>query len=251
MSAAAVVSALVRSAGDPAAHLLGGSWKVLAGASRSAPAAPSPTVTPRAMTAARPLSHDRRVRTGELLGALSEALDLSEGAAPGHSLRACAFAMRLADAMELSETQRESLFYAAMLKEAGSSATASAAARVTGTSDIDLKRDFGRLNPTDGLGAARFALRHMPAEAPTARARRLARLAARIDSPTRVLRSGRRERAAAIAHSLGLGRDVAEGIAGLDERWDGRGKPDGLRGSAIPVVSRVLTIADVAARSST
>jgi putative nucleotidyltransferase with HDIG domain len=51
------------------------------------------------------------------------------------------------------------------------------------------------------------------------------------------------ERGAEIARMLHLPRGVAEGIHALDEHWDGNGKPMGLRGSGIPMLSRIAGLA--------
>ena len=56
--------------------------------------------------------------------ALSHALDLTEGQLPGHALRTAFIAMRVADAMQMSEGDRATLFYAAFLKDAGCSSNA-------------------------------------------------------------------------------------------------------------------------------
>ncbi|WP_288127205.1 HD domain-containing protein [Thiomonas sp.] len=53
------------------------------------------------------------------------------------------------------------------------------------------------------------------------------------------------QRGADIARQLRFGDAVAEGIHALDEHWDGSGKPDGLRGEAIPLYARMALLAQV------
>jgi HD-GYP domain-containing protein (c-di-GMP phosphodiesterase class II) len=54
------------------------------------------------------------------------------------------------------------------------------------------------------------------------------------------------DRGAEIALKLGLSAETAEGIRTLDEHWDGRGQPRGLRGREIPLLGRVLCLAQTA-----
>src|ERR1700690_2221846 len=61
------------------------------------------------------------IPTSQLLAALSTALDLTEGQLPGHSLRTCYIASRLALRLGLPDHDRANLFYAALLKDAGCS----------------------------------------------------------------------------------------------------------------------------------
>jgi putative nucleotidyltransferase with HDIG domain len=54
------------------------------------------------------------------------------------------------------------------------------------------------------------------------------------------------ERGAEIALRLGLPIVTAEAIRSLDEQWDGAGHPQGLRESAIPILSRIASLAQSA-----
>ena len=63
------------------------------------------------------------VALSEVLGALSYALDITEGEPPGHAVRTTAIGMRLAEQIGLGEEERSALFYALLLKDAGCSAT--------------------------------------------------------------------------------------------------------------------------------
>ena len=78
-------------------------------------------------------------RPGSCLAALSNALDLTEGQLAGHSLRTCYLAMRLAESSGLDAADREALFFAAFLKDAGCSSNAAAITRIFGADDIALK----------------------------------------------------------------------------------------------------------------
>ena len=63
---------------------------------------------------------------------------------------------------------------------------------------------------------------------------------------TRALMEARCERGAEIALMLGFDRETAEGIRTLDEHWDGGGQPRGLRGEEIPLLGRILCLAQTA-----
>ena len=80
------------------------------------------------------------VALSEVLGALSYALDLTEGEPPGHAVRTTAIGMRLAERIGLSEEERSSLFYALLLKDAGCSANAARLSSLFAADDHQLKR---------------------------------------------------------------------------------------------------------------
>src|SRR5580700_8693474 len=83
---------------------------------------------------------ERRVNLSEVLSALSYALDLTDGNAPGHTLRSCAIGMRLADAVGLAGADRSALYYALLLKDAGCSSNASRMASLFAADDQRIKR---------------------------------------------------------------------------------------------------------------
>src|SRR6478735_5421106 len=80
-----------------------------------------------------------RVSLGEVVAALSHALDLTEGQPLGHAMRSCVIGMRIADELRLTSVERSSLYYALLMKDAGCSANASRFAAVFGTDDRDAK----------------------------------------------------------------------------------------------------------------
>jgi putative nucleotidyltransferase with HDIG domain len=64
---------------------------------------------------------------------------------------------------------------------------------------------------------------------------------------TRALMAARCDRGAQIALMLGFPARTAEAIRALDEHWDGAGQPRGLRGEEIPLLGRILCLAQTAA----
>jgi HD-GYP domain-containing protein (c-di-GMP phosphodiesterase class II) len=54
------------------------------------------------------------------------------------------------------------------------------------------------------------------------------------------------DRGAEIAYALGFSKATAEAIRSMDEHWDGGGYPYGLKGQAIPLLGRIIGVAQVA-----
>ncbi len=54
-----------------------------------------------------------------VIGALSYALDITEGQPAGHAVRSCMIGMRMAEELDLPSRMRSDLFYALLLKDAG------------------------------------------------------------------------------------------------------------------------------------
>lgn len=180
------------------------------------------------------------VPTGRLLAALSTALDLTEGQLAGHSLRTCYLAMRLADAAGLPSADREALFYAAFLKDAGCSSNAAAVTRIFGSDEIALKT---RQSTTERgiLAYAAMTMRSLPTTEPLPlRLRRLIAIGIRGRRERHEMEQIRCERGAAIARKAGFDDSVGDAILDLHEHWDGGGEPRGLRGAAIHPLARIL-----------
>lgn len=181
-----------------------------------------------------------------VIAALSHALDLTEGEPPGHAVRSCMIGMRLAGELELDEATRSHLFYALLLKDAGCSANSARMAALFGANDHQAKRTSKRSNWSRAFPRFVWALRTVaPGRSLRARADRL--LAVQHEGEvTRSLMQARCDRGAEIALQLGLSRETAEGIRTLDEHWDGGGQPRGLRGGEIPLLGRILCLAQTA-----
>ncbi len=180
------------------------------------------------------------IQTGRLLAALSTALDLTEGQLPGHSLRTCFLAMRVAGALGLSEADRETLFFAAFLKDAGCSSNAASITQIFGVDEIALK---GRQATIDRsiVAYAAFTIRNLPdAEPLPLRLRRLIRIGLSGRTARRAIEQIRCERGATIARKAGFGEPVAKAVHDVHEHWDGGGHPRGLRGEAIDPFGRII-----------
>jgi putative nucleotidyltransferase with HDIG domain len=183
---------------------------------------------------------DGEIALSEVVAGLSYALDLTEGEPPGHAGRTCMIAMRVAESLGLDASHRSDLFYAGLVKDAGCSANAARMAALFGADDQFAKVTSKRVDWAHKFPALVWSLRTVePGGTLRARADRLKAIKDEGEV-TRSLMEARCERGAEIARLLGLPERSAEAIRGLDEHWDGRGQPRGLRGEEIPLAARLL-----------
>jgi putative nucleotidyltransferase with HDIG domain len=186
---------------------------------------------------------DASVRTSELIGALSTALDLTEGLLAGHAARTCWIAQRMADRAGMPAPERESLFYAALLKDAGCSSNAAALTSIFGGDERALKRMQATAGRSTGAMAV-LSIRGLSATEPLpVRVRRLVHLAVHGSKERRAIEHTRCERGALIARNAGFDASVSDAVSAIHEHWDGRGLPLGLRGTHIPLFARIITVA--------
>jgi HD-GYP domain-containing protein (c-di-GMP phosphodiesterase class II) len=186
---------------------------------------------------------DMQVVLSDVLGALSHALDITEGEPPGHAVRTTAIGMRLAEQLALGAEDRSALFYALLLKDAGCSSNASRLASLFAADDQPAKRAMKVADWSRSGSLARYTWRSVaPGGSVVAKARTMRRLVGE-EEVTRDLIGTRCERGAQIARMLELPAATAEAIRALDEHWDGAGQPLGLRGEEIPLFGRILCLA--------
>lgn len=192
-----------------------------------------------------PALSNGRIRLAELLGALSHALDLTEGQSPGHCVRCCWIGMHIGQEIALSEAEQWELYYAILLKDLGCSSNAARICRLYIADDLSFKRDY---KTVDGSvrQALSFVLSHTGLKAG---------LSERFSAVLNILRNGgeiardlidtRCHRGAEIARRMRFSEAVADGIQHLDEHWDGGGAPLGLARAHISVYARIALLAQV------
>mgnify|MGYP002784839648 CR=1 FL=1 len=184
------------------------------------------------------------VAQSEVLAGLSYALDLTEGQRPGHSVRTCLIGMRIAEAFGLSSSDRSALFYALLMKDLGCSSNAARFAALFGHHDHAIKADIKHIDWTRAIESFRFVVRNVaPGEFFFRRTWRLLALMARGPEGSREVVRTRCERGADIARMLGLAEPTVQAIRALDEHWDGQGQPYARKGHDIPLLARVLNLA--------
>jgi len=185
------------------------------------------------------------VRLAELLGALSHALDMVEGQPAGHCVRCCWIGIHIGREIGLDELQTWELYYTLLLKDLGCSSTAARICQLFLTDDLTFKHNIRTI---DGSlpQALRFVLSHTGLKAGLAeRFRTLVNVFLAGGGIARELVDTRCHRGAEIARKMRFSEAVAQGIQNLDEHWDGGGMPLGLRGTSIPIYSRIALLAQV------
>ncbi|GGD92843.1 metal-dependent phosphohydrolase [Aureimonas endophytica] len=186
------------------------------------------------------------LRLSEILSALSVALDMTEGQPAGHCMRAAYIGVRIAEELGLGSIARREVYYAILLKDLGCSSNAARLCRLYLADDLAFKRDFKFLD--DSLPQVlRFVFDHTGLGHGLAeRFRAIAHIMRHGGEIARELIETRCERGAKIARRLRFSEAVASSIHALDEHWNGSGKPQGLKGEAIPLYARIALAAQVA-----
>ena len=189
----------------------------------------------------------RDIRLSNVLAGLSYALDLTEGQREGHAIRSCLIGMRIARELRLPSEQQSALFYALLMKDLGCSSNAARFAVLFGADDHRVKADLKTTDWPKALEAFRFVARNVaPGQFWLTRAFQLLGVLTRGPEGAREVVRTRCERGADIARMLGFHDDTVQGIRALDEHWDGAGQPYALRGDQIPLLARIVGLAQTA-----
>ena len=192
----------------------------------------------------RPPEH-RQVHYSNILSALTYALDLTEGASPGHAVRTCILGMHIGRELGLSEDLMSDAYYAFLLKDVGCSSNAARMFQIVGDDEIRAKRltkttDWTRLE----WKQMHYLLKRAHSREPLVR--RIKALQSMVRNSSRnaeALARLRCEQGAKVVRDLGLGPATAGAIYCLDEHWDGLGYPDRLTGEDIPLLARLVNLA--------
>lgn len=159
----------------------------------------------------------------ELTAAFAHGLDLCEGKEPGHAARVCYIALNLAAAIDLPAEQQESLYYAALLHDAGATIACAELCRALQITEESL---FGA---QASMVPEQVAVRVAPGN---------------VDSVVEALHVHPRE-GAKVAQALGFNAEVQEAIAAHHEWWDGEGYASELKGDQVPITGRLVAAADL------
>lgn len=186
-----------------------------------------------------------RIRLAEIIEALSKALDMTEGQPAGHCIRSCYIGTHIGREIGLSDDELHDLYYTLLLKDLGCSSNAARICELYLADDLSFKHDF-KLVDGSLSQVLRFVIGHTGMQAG---------LAERFRSILNILQNGgefsteliqtRCQRGAEIARQMRFSEAVAQGILGLDEHWNGGGKPNGSAGDQIPLFSRIALLAQV------
>jgi HD-GYP domain-containing protein (c-di-GMP phosphodiesterase class II) len=194
---------------------------------------------------AAPFPIASHLKLRELIGALSHALDITEGQPPGHCVRCCWIGMHIGRQLGLSDEHLWELYYTLLLKDLGCSSNAARICELYLTDDLSFKRDFKSVG--EGLPQVLgFVLSHTGLRAGLAsRFRGVLNIVRNGGEIARDLVTTRCQRGAEIARLLRFPEGVSSGIYSLDEHHNGHGKPQGLARDAIPVYARIALLAQV------
>lgn len=198
-------------------------------------------------TAPSPICADGpQIRLSEIIGALSYALDLTEGQPPGHCLRSCWIGVHIGKMLGLGLDQLSDLYYTLLLKDAGCSSNAGRLYELYGSDDRTTKADFKSVDTDNLIQLAQFVFQHAgPGEALASRLKRVLGIAVHGEALATELIQTRCERGANIALRLGFDAKVAAAVYSLDEHWDGRGRPEGIMADAIPLYARIALLSQI------
>jgi len=211
--------------------------------------APVPVPNP---TNERPLPSRPQIASeisfSEIISALTFAIDLTEGAVPGHALRTCILGMRIADAIQLPVKQQASLHSASMLKDVRFGSNSGRMSQVVGSPDPAMKLGAKVQNWTrphrPTLDTVKLLWHEvLPESSALQRLARIGRIALTQHRNSAEMIALRCERGADIAEKLGLSVETVQAIRALDEHWDGSGYPERLSGADIPLLARILGVA--------
>ena len=185
------------------------------------------------------------VQLSDVVGALSFALDITEGQPVGHSLRCCWIGMHLGMRIGLSPAELSDLYYTLLLKDIGCSSNAARICSLYLADDLGFK------------GAYKFVDNRLPEVLRflMAHTGRSSGMIERLQAMVHIARNGgeiarelietRCQRGAEIARMMRFSERVAGGILDLDEHWDGSGQPLGRSRHDISLFARIALLAQV------
>lgn len=184
------------------------------------------------------------VSLSEVISALTFALDLTDGAVPGHSLRTCLLGMRLAEALALPPAELSDLYYALLLKDIGCSDSATRISHILAADD---RGPWSLSGFTSNLVADPAELEHIwrkvlpQVPLPSHIGRLVCQGAGQ--RKTRELWELQSSRVTQTLENLGMSPATIDAVHLVDEHWDGAGVDSGRRGEAIPLLARICSVA--------
>jgi putative nucleotidyltransferase with HDIG domain len=160
-----------------------------------------------------------RLSRGTVLAALSRAFDLAEGRRPGHSQRVAYIGVFLASELGLEAQRIEEVFFGCLLHDVGMASSAM-------TPRVDTSRGARLLA---GGYRATDLLDQVP---PGGWSEVVEAIAHHCEEGARIVRK------------IGLSESVARAVASHHDCWDGSGTPTAEPGERVPLVARIVSLAD-------
>ncbi len=207
------------------------------------------------MQAANYIAPERRAKDGgtpslaEIISALSFALDLTEGAVPGHALRSCLIGMRIGAELGLSDALLGDLHHASLLKDVGCSSNAARMCQIIGGGDdravkAGVKMEDWTRPHQPKLSTLKLLWNNvLPGASRGKRVAHILRIGVTQHRNNEEMIGLRCDRGAGIVRKIGLSEQAALAVRSLDEHWDGSGYPQRLKGAAISPLARIMAVA--------
>jgi HD-GYP domain-containing protein (c-di-GMP phosphodiesterase class II) len=184
-----------------------------------------------------------KLRLAEAAGVLSLSTDLAMGQPLEHGLRTATLALRLAQAMGLTEDEQVTVFYTGLLHSAGCTADSEVDARFFGDELAARPPMMAAFSGSRlGLMVAVMRVAHQ-GSAPLVRAAMMARGAIGGVAEFRWWARAHCDVARLLGARMGLTGPVQLALRHLYERWDGKGMPGELRGQQLPLAVRLMQVA--------
>lgn len=184
-----------------------------------------------------------RVRRSEVVGLLAMGQDLAFGQPEGSWLRSVVLADELALRSGWAEPERDAVWWVTALRSVGATASAFETAALLGD-DIEGRAALLRVDGADPRAVLRFLLdRRGPSASTLGRASWTVNLLTAGRAAWRNRVRTELEVTEALADRLGMGVLVRSSLQGADERWNGKGLPDGRRGTQIAGPMRLAQLA--------
>lgn len=191
------------------------------------------------------MSKGTEIHLSEVVGALSYALDITEGQPVGHSLRCCWIGMHVGMGLGLSQAELSDLYYTLLLKDIGCSSNAARICKLYLADDLNFKNAY-KVVDNKLPEILRFLVANTARKSSfVERLQTLVHIARNGGEISRELIETRCQRGAEIARSMRFSEAVAQGILDLDEHWDGMGQPVGLAGDSISRFGQIALLAQV------
>jgi HD-GYP domain-containing protein (c-di-GMP phosphodiesterase class II) len=183
-----------------------------------------------------------RVRTAEVIAALSLATDLGTGLPFEHGLHSTLVAMRLAERLGVDADTASQTYYACLLFYVGCTADSEEAVEIFAG---DLHGEFTPVMFGSRSELVRGLMRALaePGRSAPVRAAQVARRLPRAVRSQAAHLASICEVGEMLTERLGLPRSVQALFSGFTERWDGKGMPAGAAGPDIPLPVRIVHVA--------
>lgn len=186
------------------------------------------------------------VRLADLISTLSIAIDLGMGQPADCALRTCLLSLRLGEKLGLSQAELKDVYYLALLRHIGCNVRGDLMAAYVGD-EIALRKNINTIDYAHPAEMMSLMFRHFRQVNEAASPFQLARTMAKGFWGMAQLMKEESfevcEVAQRLAQRLGFGETIQQALLQANERWDGRGVPNGIKGENILLLVRIVALA--------